>query len=929
MPDDNTNVIFVYDAKEDAILDSINHKTAVGELLNMMTGAAKQEVAVNDDGTVKFVCSPEAATTVSVTYAVYDGTALGEIETAVLTEQKDGSFQLDNVDFGEEEVKIAYFYTIDGERTLDSSTEEKVTVDEEEYSLYTKVKFTGKMVTLPGTVNANGWSPSKESEKFSYLGNGLYELVVENVAPGNYEYKVAIGGSWAENYGANGIKDGANIKLTVTKQQDVIFRYNDESHNVVNSVDYIFAEIGLSGTGIPEGTQLEDTLLKGIYSVVLPMEPGIYEDLKFVYNEKDYTIPEFELKETKNVTFYFDPVTELYYSDAVQAEFDKDKIKFNSKEAAYKNPFGAVATGADVTFTIETGTDIDKIDLIVKGKDKKKVQMEKKGEASEAGVQKWSATTSFDQLGEYSYFFALYSGTSLLIYSDDEARDYGEGNATDLLTAVPYDLIVYEKGFETPDWMKNAVIYQIFPDRFYNGDTSNDKAQTSSRGAVDYEFINDWSILPENPEQETEDRIDTYPSNAYKGDGNWSNEIYGGDVQGIIDRIDYLKALGVTVIYLNPVCSSISSHRYDTSDYKMLDPILGDMGDFDELTKVAEENGMKVVLDGVFNHVSDDSKYFDRYYKYLEAGATSVGAYPYWAYVYDAMAEDETLTQDAAETKAKQYFEKEYGIKDFSYTEWFDVFNTTLTDDNEEPVQDTIGLRKGKDVYGYDGWWGYDSMPIIKATNGSEYQTGTWKEEIIGTEETEAKDDGSVTKFWLEHGSDGWRLDVANEVSDETWQHFRKSVKALDKDNVIIGEIWTDAVEYLMGDMYDSVMNYMFRGAVIEFAKNGSSSGATQILERLRERYPEEAFYAMMNLVDSHDTTRILSYLDGIDDDRNQKEVEKAFPSYEKTSEEAKQLQYVVAFMQMTYAGAPTIYYGDEIGLVGADDPDDRRAMTW
>ena len=249
----------------------------------------------------------------------------------------------------------------------------------------------------------------------------------------------------------------------------------------------------------------------------------------------------------------------------------------------------------------------------------------------------------------------------------------------------------------------------------------------------------------------------------------------------------------------------------------------------------------------------------------------------------------------------------------------------TLKDDNENDVTDNIGLRAGKTVYGYEGWWGYDSMPVIKATNGSEYQTGNWAEEIIGN------DDGtSVGQYWISEGSDGWRLDVANEVSDETWQNFRNSVKALNNgDAVIIGEIWTDATDYLLGDMYDSVMNYVFRNAVLGYAKGGSASDATAALERIRERYPEEAFYAMMNLVGSHDTTRLLSYLDGIDDDRNQKEIDKAFPTYENTSDTAKQRQYLVAFLQFTYAGAPTIYYGDEIGMTGADDPDDRRAFTW
>ena len=472
--------------------------------------------------------------------------------------------------------------------------------------------------------------------------------------------------------------------------------------------------------------------------------------------------------------------------------------------------------------------------------------------------------------------------------------------------------------------MKNAVIYQIFPDRFYDGDLTNDFAQTSARGAEDYEYVSDWYTFPENPEQEDLLTKEEYKAaGAFYGDGNWSNEIYGGDLKGITEKIDYLKALGVNVIYLNPVFSSISSHRYDTSDYEKIDPILGDLGDFDELVQVAEENDMHVVLDGVFNHVSDDSKYFDRYYKFLEAGTDKVGAYPYWAYVYDTMSEQD-VSQATAEDMAKKYFADNYGITDFSYTEWFAVNNDFMTDDDGNVTKDTIGQRAGKNVYSYEGWWGYDSMPVIKSTNGSEYQTGNWADEIIGND-----DNTSVTQYWLSEGSNGWRLDVANEVSDETWQHFRKSVKGLDSDAVIIGEIWDDATQYLLGDMYDSVMNYVFRNAVLGYAKGGNASDAMKTLEKIRERYPKEAFYAMMNLVGSHDTARVLSYLDGIDDDRNQKDVDSAFPTYEKTSDTAKQRQYVVSFLQFTYAGAPTIYYGDEIGMVGADDPDDRRAFTW
>ncbi|HBI61886.1 MAG TPA: glycosidase, partial [Lachnospiraceae bacterium] len=358
--------------------------------------------------------------------------------------------------------------------------------------------------------------------------------------------------------------------------------------------------------------------------------------------------------------------------------------------------------------------------MVVQGPEKKNLDMTKKETAD--GLN-WSVDVSFDTIGQYTYFFVLYAGTSVKIYCDDDGY-YGEGKVTDLTDLQAYDLIVYKAGFKTSEWMKNAVIYQIFPDRFYNADTSNDQAQKFARG-TEYEFIKDWDTIPENPEQE-ELNPDSYPSNAFRGDGVWGNEIYGGDLKGITERIGYLKALGVNVIYLNPVFASISNHRYDASDYSKIDPILGDLGDFQELVKVAKENGMHIILDGVFNHVADDSIYFDRYYRYLGQDGT-VGAYPYWAYVYDYMS-DNNADKDTAIAAAKTYFKDNYNVTDFSYTEWFKVEQTYMDGD----VKDSIGLRAGKPVYAYDCWWGYDNMPVIYSTNGSEYQTGNWGEKIIG-----------------------------------------------------------------------------------------------------------------------------------------------------------------------------------------------------
>lgn len=791
-----------------------------------------------------------------------------------------------------------------------------------------------RTVHVPGTFPGPSWDAA--SNQMTYDSKlGLYVYTFENVPAAGYEYKIAINGSWDENYGANGEAGGQNIKVTVPETMDVTIWYNDKTHQSLNSVTYqMNAEISLTGKNIPEDTMLTDPDLTGLYSCTVELPAGTYDDLTITYGDFSVTFGPFTLGQDQEVTFTFDPSTYLASHNGSSVKVETDKIFYDSKDDNYKSPYGAVEEGEEVTFAIETGDDATSVSLIVPGQNP--VAMEKDGVAVD-GVQRWVCTTRFNKLGEYQYYFAISNGSDLVFYTDDNYNnyykkgDYGTGTVRDQYNLFPYDIVVYKAGYETPDWMKDAVIYQIFPDRFFDADANNNMAQTNARGEVDYEFVDDWYMLPELPSQT--DAPD-YPIYALKGDGQWSNEIYGGDLKGIVEKIDYLKALGVNVIYLNPIFWSISNHRYDACDYMEIDPILGTLGDFEELVAVAEANDMHIILDGVFNHVSDDSVYFDRYYNFL-GKSEKIGAYPYWAYVYDYMTET-GVDQATAEAVAKTFFGENYGITDYSYTEWFAVQNKLRAG-----TVDKIGLRAGKEVYDYEGWWGYDSMPVVKSTNGSEFQTGNWAEEIIYNE-----DETSVSQYWITKGNNGWRLDVANEVSDETWQNFRDSVKALDSDAVIIGEIWADSTHYLMGDMYDSVMNYIFRDAIAGFARgylinrdnkaemwdaNLTAAEAITILEILRERYPEEAFYAMMNLVGSHDTARILSYLDDIEDDRYQESLgmEYNFPTYENTSDRAKQLQYVVSFLQFTYAGAPTIYYGDEIGMVGADDPDDRRAFTW
>ena len=931
-------VTYLYDATTHDIMDSENDQAALAKALGTKAAEIVAAVEENVNHTYHFIQPlKNDKAEVKLVYGTYDEKkqSLGELTSVNLTKTAD-AYEANNVYFGDEEKTILYQITVDGTAMDYSNTEGAVTLGNQTYARLDLHKYEGRVVNVPGTFPGPSWDPG--SNQMTYMGNQRYAYTFKNVPAANYEYKIALAGSWDENYGAKAQAGGANNKVAVPDTQDVTVLYNDISHLMVTSVDYMVADISLSGAFIPEGTKLTDDFLRGIYSASVTLPAGSYKNIEATYDGKKYLYNEFTLNEEKTVNFYFDPTSLVYYDDASDKKVETKSIKYDTESSDNKSIWGAVPTNQDVTFALETGTDVSNVRMIVKGNpdDQKNLELTKDGDAAN-GIQRWAVTTNFTKIGELTYYFVISNGSDVITYGDDDGY-YGTGKTAALTDVAPYDLVVYQDGYQTPDWMKNAVIYQIFPDRFANGDTKNDfneavKDPHTSRGSSDYELIDDWYTLPENPEQEGRVDEETYKkTGAYFGDQIWNNEIYGGDVQGIIDNMDYLKALGINVIYLNPSFASISSHRYDTSDYSKLDPILGDMGDFDELVRVAKENGMHIILDGVFNHVSDDSIYFDRYYKYLQGGESvnhgKIGAYPYWAYVYDLM-DEANVDQAQAEKSAKDYFTSKYGITDYSYTTWFDVTKTKLKEnDGTVAVPDTIGLRVGKPVYGYEGWWGYSNMPVIKATNGSEYQTESWAKEIIGNDDA---DNGSIAQYWISKGTSGWRLDVANEVSDETWQHFRKSVKALnDGEGVIIGEIWTDATKYLLGDMYDSVMNYMFRGYATNFAM-GTKDATTTMKEmrKLRERYPKEAFYAMMNLVDSHDTTRILSYLDGIGDDRNDKEIASAFPTYEGTSDTAKSRQYLVALMQFTYAGAPTIYYGDELGMVGADDPDDRRAMEW
>ncbi|MGP4038427.1 glycoside hydrolase family 13 protein [Gracilibacillus sp. D59] len=352
--------------------------------------------------------------------------------------------------------------------------------------------------------------------------------------------------------------------------------------------------------------------------------------------------------------------------------------------------------------------------------------------------------------------------------------------------------------FQAPDWVKDTVWYQIFPERFANGDSSLNPEGTLKWGSED-----------------------PTPTN-----------FFGGDFQGVINHLGYLEELGINGIYFTPIFKAYSNHKYDTIDYFEIDPQFGDKETFQNLVKECHKRGIKVMLDAVFNH---SGYYFKPFQDVLEK-------------------------QEASR-----------------YKDWFHLW--------EFPV-------KAEGFPNYDAFGFVASMPKLDTSNPEV------KKYLL-----------DVARYWIEEFDiDGWRLDVANEVDHAFWRDFRQVVKKAKPDAYILGEIWHDSMRWLQGDQFDAVMNYPFtNGAVEFFAKNNmvSETFADNITNVLH-MYPQNVNEVAFNLLDSHDTARILTEADG--------------------NKERIKLLYL---FQLSFIGSPCIYYGDEIGMTGGNDPGCRKCMEW
>lgn len=550
----------------------------------------------------------------------------------------------------------------------------------------------------------------------------------------------------------------------------------------------------------------------------------------------------------------------------ISLNWNNDYIKFNSQDTEYKSPFGAVSCGEKIYFKIKINQKAMALNvkLCILEDDKENPYSPNR---IEYPMSLKSENTN-NEYNEFSCTIFTPENPKLLFYYFEIKLINGEikyyGNNYDELGGVGavydsfpknYQITTYYSDSKTPDWFKKSIIYQIFPDRFFNGNQDG-KINSPKKNSFIY---GNWNDLPLYVKGQNGEIL------------RW--DFFGGNIKGIIQKLDYLKTLGITLIYLNPIFESRSNHRYDTGDYKKIDSMLGTEEDFKVLISEAKKRDINIILDGVFNHVGYDSKYFNALNNYNSVGAyNSVGS-PYY--------------------------------------NWFKFY--------KHPDE-------------YECWWGVKDLPCINELDSS------FIDYII-------RDEDSVVNKWMKMGIKGWRLDVADELPGEFLKELRIKCHENDKNSILLGEVWEDATnkisydkrrEYMCGRELDSVTNYPFRNYFIDFLSNKfDSSKLKNLFERLRENYPKENFYSLVNILGTHDVTRIFTVSEEIGKIIQDVIYKKDFYR-EKIMQKGgllKNLETKIfklfVLMQMTFPGIPIIYYGDEAGLFGNTDPDNRRTFPW
>lgn len=494
-----------------------------------------------------------------------------------------------------------------------------------------------------------------------------------------------------------------------------------------------------------------------------------------------------------------------------------------------------------------------------------------------SGFDHWTAHVGSDDNRELVYSFAIRDGR-------DEVQ-LGAHGATHGRDVIPLESFRSRlaMSFETPDWAKRAVWYQIFPERFRNGDPTNDPPRTVP-----------WTHAWFKPYRPHPDRVSKGSPREFTETGTFYEYIflrrYGGDLQGVREKLPYLRDLGITALYFNPLFQAESLHKYDASDYRHIDDFFGVKGSlakirgetedpetwqwsksdllFREFLKEAHRKGFRVILDGVFNHTGRD----------------------FWAF------------RDILENGKKS-----------KYADWFDITSW--------------------DPFHYRAWDKDDgALPRLK------------HDDALGLAEPIREHIFAITRRWMDpdgdgdprDGIDGWRLDVAGDINANFWRDWRVLVKSINPDAYIVAELWQESREWLDGQTFDAVMNYPLAERAQRFFVNQKQAirpkEFAKQLDEILGWYPPQVNYVLQNLYNSHDTDRLASMFMNPDleyDKANRLQDNGAqYNTARPTSECYQKLKLMVTF-QMTFPGAPMVYYGDEVGMYGADDPSDRKPMYW
>ena len=517
------------------------------------------------------------------------------------------------------------------------------------------------------------------------------------------------------------------------------------------------------------------------------------------------------------------------------------RILYDSKKLIHKEPFGCITPGQNCTLRLHipgtVGTVAVFCVLQLDGGETQRVPFTKK--ETRGAYEVWEGTFAIGLTGLYFYHFTITGFTGTF-------RLFKQGDDTNMEDGDRWQLSCIPADFVTPDWAKGATIYQVFPDRFYK----------------DGECDLTGKLQPYTLHESWDEEVVWKPNE--KGEV-LNNDFYGGNFRGIMEKLPYLAAMGVTVLYLNPISYSFSSHRYDTGDYKTPDPMLGTVDDFVDLCKAAHAKGIRVILDGVYSHTGSDSLYFNKKGTFHSVGAYQSETSPYYSW----------------------YHFKEY-------------------------------------PNAYNCWWNFDTLPTVNKLDPA------FMDYIIENED-------SVVAHWLQLGADGFRLDVADELPNEFMAALKRRVREIKPDALVLGEVWEDASNkiaydvrrrYFVDGTLDSVMNYPFRTAILNFLREkDDGAGFRNAVLTVLENYPEQVVQCNMNMLGTHDTPRILTALvderDGTREELSQRKLSK------EEYKLARKRLLMASMLQYTLPGSPSLYYGDEAGMEGGKDPFNRRPYPW